>query len=894
MDYRAYARQVALQQGLDPNLVEATMFTESNGNPNAVSPKGATGLMQLMPGTAKELGVDPRDPYQNIEGGVRYLKQQVDKYGVAGGLAAYNAGPGNYQKSGGDFNALPNETKAYVPKVMNRAATIAQGGTMTQPPASPSIGQMQRALEKARAANDQAAVDEIGGMLQGKFQSALQKAQAAGDTAAVAEIQGFMDKSFPLTVPAPGKVESQALPDITPPENKPQAAPVAEEAPPAPETPQDIPAPAAASNPAFTTPQVTEGGAVLTSRRKGQAAGKQVTEDDSLGKRLFRTADDVVRGIADTATFGYADELAAGADSAAQKLADRAKGIPYIGNGISTVLGSLSQSGEADYDKALAAQRQRDSEGGTARTVGQIGGAFLPTVGVVRALPTAGKLAHMGAGAATGAIQGGLYGTGSADGDWANRVQEGAKDALLGAGVGAVAGGIGGLLTPALKSQKVNDFIKKAGSSEDAATNAEIIKKLAAEREAASRSIFGETPNLQRVEVNKRVTNDILKEARSIVEALPKEHSEKAALLNALKTGTGNSQRVLEDLANIPGGQEVVDIVNKAVRSDRMTAPTPASNGFIMKGARFANKKLLPGFISDPISYMLNNRKTSEEVTNNLINKYGGLADDVLAKTGASPASQGVTTLQELAEKAKTDVAARRALAQQEKVAEAAKAAQAAEVQAAESLAQRNQTLKDTAEISQSFGGRGSPAGNGYQKFMDYTGLDNDTAIKTLRKFAKDFPDNEIGIAAKQMLQSQPVTNDVAFYKLQDIVKGNKGALGIEPGALTNAGSARSNVVNQKAYDANVDNAMGALKVATENAPSPAMAQFASSVAGTKDPAAKAKMVQERLAQATDPAEIDFLKTMVEPLTKFGKKAPKADKGPLKVEINGILPENQR
>lgn len=865
MDYRAYARQVALQQGLDPNLVEATMFTESNGNPNAVSPKGATGLMQLMPGTAKELGVDPRDPYQNIEGGVRYLKQQVDKYGVAGGLAAYNAGPGNYQKSGGDFNALPNETKAYVPKVMNRAATIAQGGTMTQPTASPSIGQMQRALEKARAANDQAAVDEIGGMLQGKFQSALQKAQAAGDTAAVAEIQGFMDKSFPLTVPAPGKVESQALPDITPPENKPQAAPVAEEAPPAPETPQDIPAPAAASNPAFTTPQVTEGGAVLTSRRKGQAAGKQVTEDDSLGKKLWRATDDAVRGLADTITFGYADELAAKADSA-------------LGLNTADPNKPLVSEKPQTYEGALAAQRARDAEGGIPRMIGQVGGALLPTVGTVRAIDSLGRGGRALAGAATGAIQGGLYGTGSADGDWADRVKEGGKGALI----GGVAGGVLGGLLPATVAQNGSQFIKKSGSDRNAQMDAEIVQDLI----NISSSEANRGKPLQAIHANaleQKYVGDVQREIKALGKDGLKQLGTSADELNAAiqnrRILTGEE---LDALRSSPAGEALANAIEKAQRTRSMTAPDPASGNILARTGRTL-LDLAP--IPNPIRYLgqraLGSRKTREDVLGSLVSdKNADTVANVLERLGPSEATASLDTL--------------RQKASQTSAASAAQKAQAAETQAVESLTQRNQTLKDAAELSRSFGGRGSPAGNGYQTFMDYTGLDNDTAIKTLRKFAKDFPDNEIGIAAKQMLQSQPVTNDVAFYKLQDIVKGNKGALGIEPGALTNAGSARSNVVNQKAYDANVDNAMGALKAATENAPSPAMAQFASSVAGTKDPAAKAKMVQERLAQATDPAEIDFLKTMVEPLTKFGKKVPKADKGPLKVEINGILPENQR
>lgn len=112
-DHEDFAAAEAQAAGLDPSLVLRQMNQESGFRPEARSPKGAVGLMQLMPATAKELGVDPSDPYDNIRGGVRYLKQQMDAFGDEDlALAAYNAGPGAVKKHGG----VPpfRETQNYV------------------------------------------------------------------------------------------------------------------------------------------------------------------------------------------------------------------------------------------------------------------------------------------------------------------------------------------------------------------------------------------------------------------------------------------------------------------------------------------------------------------------------------------------------------------------------------------------------------------------------------------------------------------------------------------------------------------------------------------------------------------------------------------------------------
>lgn len=125
--YKSTIEGLASRYGIPSSLLMSVVHTESRFNQGAVSPTGAIGLMQLMPGTARDLGVDPTDSMQNLEGGARYLKQQLDRFGsVPLALAAYNAGPNAVKKYGG----VPpfKETRDYVDKVMQDADKYADGG----------------------------------------------------------------------------------------------------------------------------------------------------------------------------------------------------------------------------------------------------------------------------------------------------------------------------------------------------------------------------------------------------------------------------------------------------------------------------------------------------------------------------------------------------------------------------------------------------------------------------------------------------------------------------------------------------------------------------------------------------------------------------------------------
>ena len=141
VDIDTAIEQAAARHNVDPNLVRAVVKVESNFNPNAVSRKGAMGLMQLMPSTARQLKVkNPFDPEQNVDAGVRQLKQLLDNYGgdVKLTLAAYNAGAGAVARSSG----VPHyaETQNYV----RRITKLYYSGSDFNPAASHDPVRVQR------------------------------------------------------------------------------------------------------------------------------------------------------------------------------------------------------------------------------------------------------------------------------------------------------------------------------------------------------------------------------------------------------------------------------------------------------------------------------------------------------------------------------------------------------------------------------------------------------------------------------------------------------------------------------------------------------------------------------------------------------------------------------
>jgi len=136
-----YVAEAAGRFGIPQRWIYAVMRVESGGNPRAISPRGATGLMQLMPETWARLrvryalGNDIYDLHDNIVAGAAYLREMYDRYGAPGFLAAYNAGPGRYEAYLANRRALPVETIAYMDKL---APIVGEDGSDRMPITAPN------------------------------------------------------------------------------------------------------------------------------------------------------------------------------------------------------------------------------------------------------------------------------------------------------------------------------------------------------------------------------------------------------------------------------------------------------------------------------------------------------------------------------------------------------------------------------------------------------------------------------------------------------------------------------------------------------------------------------------------------------------------------------------
>ena len=361
-----------------------------------------------------------------------------------------------------------------------------------------------------------------------------------------------------------------------------------------------------------------------------QAAPKAATAPTPEKKKdeprsVMRRVDDFVRGIADTVTFGYADEFAAKMDA-------------LVGGG---------QSGKKTYDAAVKDQRERDTQGGYERVAGQVTGAFVPgaaAVGAVRAVPTAGRLARAGAGAVTGAIQGGLYGSGSAE--EGQRLEGAAK----GASIGAATGGILGGLLPASQSQKAGSFIKNSGDDAAARMDAEIITDI---KKIADSSTKRGNP-ISTIDLN-AVENKYINEVNRSINALGKveKNFDAGPLRAALQDRRALTPDDLSPLRNSAAGNAVADAIEKAQRARSLTQAAQSSGGLmplIREGVDFLP---IPAAVNRGLKAALGGRQTREVAAQKVL-KQAGTAENVLQRLGPSQASRSAMELADLVSKAQT------------------------------------------------------------------------------------------------------------------------------------------------------------------------------------------------------------------------------------------------
>ena len=695
MDYRQIVRQEAQAIGLDPDLAEATMFQESRGNPNAVSPAGARGLMQLMPGTAKELGVDPNDPLENIRGGVRYLKQQTDQFGIPGGLAAYNAGPGRYGKTGGDFNALPTETQKYVPQILNRAAKLSQGVKVADnaPPAS-NIARLMNALEGAKAQNNEKVVADLTNVIQAKLTEAKTKAEAEGNTAVSQDINTRMQQLF-----APRGTTNEMGTETVPvaPPTEPQAAPLA----PPPAVPEgvsttqtEVPAtPPVEGQPveqASTTPQPDLS---FLDKVKVKGMNAYASAEDKLKALTKITGPELTKGVSDfvTGTGSFADQatrqlgltgryalqgaekaftfpVRAAGEAGASLLS--LAGAPEAGKAVSGALGFNAPSVGAQAADIAGLPKPQGEFEKTVGTGAETLAGLIAGGGVGALAPTASTLSKLTTSAlfptATTKGQAAIFGgTGMA--------MEAAPEATI-AGLGGVlaAGAAGAAGKKAYQNVRTDramkSLLEKAGGKPDLAkVDAEIKLDINRERNNYINDAGKGAPPLGTSDLNQAVAGKYIREVETLIGKLPKDTPARDEILSKLRTGVNLSRDEVYALRDTKLGDIAADAIEKAQRVYALTAPTEASGGFIGNVARSAvdvapvvtsamtgipvavPQNILAGF-----KRILGGGETRKQAGSSLTEKYPLLAaEKYIAKEGPSNAATSAQQLSEMV--AKTD-----------------------------------------------------------------------------------------------------------------------------------------------------------------------------------------------------------------------------------------------
>ncbi|MGC3025840.1 hypothetical protein ACPUER_11920 [Burkholderia sp. DN3021] len=628
----------------------STTFTQTNGKQSTTS---AAGAYQFQKGTwsdiQKALNLPDFGPRSQDIGALYLMHQNGSLQDVVNGN--YSAA---VQKDGKTWASLPSSqaaqpkrSQAYVTQALGQSgsggpissanaadAPGADAGDMSTVPAPKLLDAYQR----AQAAQDTDAMQQLSDALMPRLQKGLQTAQSANDADAVNQIQGMIGQISPAPAGSPTAAPQGA------PQANPQAAPQrpAAGAPtaPVPGTADSVGPPVSAKAPSTLDSLVSLGKAVYN--HPGDVAASLVNNTKQglvhLGQQIVadpvHAVDSGIRGLADTLTFGGADKLAALIES---------------------------QKNGTSYDDELLKQRQQDQNGGTAFTAGQLGGALVPIsapIAAAKAIPTASKAARVLAGAAAGAGEGAANYLGHNDGP----VDTG--NLTTNAALGAVGGTLPGLTMEATQAQKASSFLRQAGGDVgNAQRDAEIVKGLSA---LQNRSTQGGSP-LGPADANALANSYTQAAAQAIRTTDPSQ--ERSALLNALNNARGMNDEQVNALRQLPNGDAVADAIQMRQRALSMTAPTPANTNPVLGVARTAVDNGALGLV--PVAGHLLNLKSVRTAVMNVLggreNRTGniasalGRADQAEAFLGKYGPSQASQSAQGLAQSAQSAIAARQA-----------------------------------------------------------------------------------------------------------------------------------------------------------------------------------------------------------------------------------------
>lgn len=1012
MDYRELVRAEAVRQGLDPNLAFSVVQQESNWNPTAVSPAGAYGLFQLMAPTAADLGVNRENPEENIRGGITYLKKMIDQFGLEGGLAAYNAGPGRYQSVSGDFSRLPQETQKYVPSILKRV-----GMNMNTGGGGVSVDQIITALGRAREANDAEAISGISAALSKRFQSARDKAASANDTAAVTAIDAAMARILggapagaAITAPVVSPEAPVPAQQLSPLEGEQQVQ--------APPVQQPATQAAPVVQPTTTTPEEPSLANVTLGQPReipqvnlGDIAEKPVT-DESLNTdpKWIGNAKQIYKDVQRKEFTGSDEEAANWLKS---YIANSKWNLVAGGGTIADIMSRMSDESKKafleSYQTYSNAPVSLESVGRgiqgiatdpTTYLTGGVGNLLTKTFGKKAAeqalmkilqesmaKTTAQKVAQAATGAtakaaATGATYG-VAGEGITQGQQiAAGGQEGIDvgDLAASGAIGAAGGaGINKILEQVTGRAKVRKLFKGVQDPEEAKIVAEVTKDFEGVLKNPAKMSDDEVQVLAR-DRNQKVQSYV-KQVENALNVVDPALLRRIDVRNILSQNRVATPEELAQIRQFKNGDVLADAIQKYQVAVRLTNPTQASGDLLSKGLRFGIEMApkIAGSIagaqaagpwgaaiglaipkgSSGWAQRLTGKRTVPERISELASPVNVQAAETLlrlqgpsrATLGAEQLTEAARRIQEAPKQQPAAKVGRPGLSAAEKAAKEAEAtakkAEEAARKSAEELKQNHANLvasdptyllglsnefgapfnekqmsefskvlrlqmearqareaakkaaekakkagvtgvpeeqaplvaalRDLSQASRAAGGRGSPISGAYSSFLQYTGLSNEEGIQTLRKLVKERPDSPLGRAAKDLLQGKDIAESADFYALQNLVRNTRqpqqGALAPTPGALSDLTPAPRAPVNPEAYKAAVSTALGARDVALQNAPNDILKQFVSEVAGAKSRTEKAKLLEQRLANTTDPAEVEFLKNFVEPLTKFGKKA---------------------